>query len=141
MPEGAKGVSYEELRTRVRGIFAAYAMPPADADRVAQCLLEADLRGISSHGINRIPIYTKRFRLKLVNPNPALGVTAPTPVATQVNGDNGMGFVVGTRAMAAAISAAETYGIGLAVASHSNHFGIAANYLMQALDAGMASMC
>lgn len=140
MPEGAKGVSYEELRTRVRGIFAAYAMPPADADRVAQCLLEADLRGISSHGINRIPIYTKRFRLKLVNPNPALAVTAPTPAATQVNGDNGMGFVVGTRAMAAAISAAETYGIGLAVASHSNHFGIAANYLMQALDAGMASM-
>lgn len=140
MPESAKIVSCEELRTRVRGIFAGYAMPLADADRVAQCLLEADLRGISSHGINRIPIYTKRFRLKLVNPNPALAVTVPTPVATRVNGGNGMGFVVGTRAMAAAISAATTYGIGLAVASHSNHFGIAANYLMQALDADMASM-
>ena len=140
MPEGAKVVPYPELRTRVREIFAAYGMPPVDADRVAQCLLEADLRGIASHGVNRIPIYTKRFRLKLVNPASALALTAPTPIATHVDGDNGMGFVVGTRAMAAALAAASTYGIGLAVASHSNHFGIAANYLLQALDAGMASL-
>jgi LDH2 family malate/lactate/ureidoglycolate dehydrogenase len=45
-------------------------MRTADSDRVAECLIEADLRGIASHGINRIPIYTKRFRLKLVNPSP-----------------------------------------------------------------------
>jgi LDH2 family malate/lactate/ureidoglycolate dehydrogenase len=115
-------------------------MPAQDAERVAECLLEADLRGIASHGINRIPIYTKRLRLKLVNPKPALKVTNPTPVATHVDGDNGMGFIVATQAMGAAIESARTYGIGMASASHSNHFGIAANYLLQALDAGMASL-
>jgi len=140
MPEGARIVSYGELRARVRGIFAAYSMPEGDADRVSECLLEADLRGIASHGINRIPIYTKRFRLKLVNPSPKLLLTSPTPVVAHVDGGNGMGFVAGTRAMAEAITAASTYGIGLAVASHSNHFGIAANYLLQALNAGMASI-
>ena len=140
MPEGAKIASYVELRARVRGIFAAYSMPFGDADRVSECLLEADLRGIASHGINRIPIYTKRFRLKLVNPAPELSLTSPTPVAAHVDGDNGMGFVVATRAMSAAINAAGAYGIGLVAASHSNHFGIAANYLLQALDGGMASI-
>jgi L-2-hydroxycarboxylate dehydrogenase (NAD+) len=140
MSEAGRIIPYDNLRSRVGEIFAAYRMPPADADRVAECLLEADLRGIPSHGINRIPIYTKRFRLSLVNPKPLLEITAPTPVAAHIDGDNGMGFIVGTRAMAAATAAASAYGIGLALASHSNHFGIAANYLLQALNAGMASI-
>lgn len=140
MPDAGKVVRYTELRGRVRDIFAAYGMPPEDADRVSECLVEADLRGIASHGVNRIPIYTKRFRLKLVNPKPALKITAPTPATAHVDGDNGMGFIVATRAMAAAIDAACTFGIGMALAFHSNHFGIAANYLLQALDAGMASI-
>ena len=140
MPDTGKVVPYSELRTRVRDIFAAYGMPPADADRVSECLVEADLRGIASHGVNRIPIYTKRFRLKLVDPQPALKITAPTPATTHVDGDNGMGFIVATRAMATAIDAARTFGIGMALASHSNHFGIAANYLLQALNVGMASI-
>lgn len=140
MAEAQKIVPYRDLRNQVGAIFAAYGMPPADTDRVSECLIEADLRGIASHGINRIPIYTKRFRLKLVHPTPTLKVTAPTPIAAHVDGDNGMGFVVGTRAMSAAIASASTYGVGLALASHSNHFGIAANYLLQALHAGMASM-
>ena len=140
MAEGAVAVPYNELRGRIRNIFAAYGMPDPGSDRVSECLIEADLRGIASHGINRIPIYTKRFRLKLVNPRPALAVRTPTPVVAHVDGDNGMGFVVGTRAMSAAIAAASACGVGLALASHSNHFGIAANYLLQALDAGMVSM-
>src|SRR5581483_1670845 len=140
MADSGIAISYADLFGRVRNIFASYGMPECDADRVAACLLEADLRGIASHGINRIPIYTKRFQLKLVNPKPALKVTTPTPVASHVNGDNGMGFVVATRAMGAAIESARTYGVGMAAASHSNHFGIAANYLLQALDAGMASI-
>ena len=140
MSEVDKIIPYEELLDRVRRIFAGHGMPPADSGRVAECLIQADLRGIASHGINRIPIYTKRFRLKLVNATPALKVNTPTPVVAHVDGDNGMGFIVGTRAMEVAIAAASTYGVGLALASHSNHFGIAANYLLQALHTGMASM-
>ncbi len=140
MPEVDKIIPYEELLDRVRRIFAGHGMPAADSDRVAECLIQADLRGIASHGINRIPIYTKRFGLKLVNPRPGLKINAPTPVVAHVDGDNGMGFIVGTRAMEVAIAAASTYGVGLALASHSNHFGIAANYLLQALHTGMASM-
>src|ERR1019366_6981846 len=133
-------IPYPGLLGRITNIFSAYGMPRNDARRVAECLVEADLRDIASHGLNRIPIYTKRFRMKHVNATPTLRLDTPTPVVARVDGDNGMGFVVGTRAMNAAIERASTYGIGLVLACHSNHFGMAANYLLQALDAGMASM-
>jgi LDH2 family malate/lactate/ureidoglycolate dehydrogenase len=103
-------------------------------------LVEADLRGLSSHGVNRVPIYTRRLREKLVNPRPALRVESPTPATAKVHGDNGMGFVVGSRAMDEAIARARQVGIGLALAANSNHFGMAASYLLQALDAGMAAL-
>jgi LDH2 family malate/lactate/ureidoglycolate dehydrogenase len=133
-------VRYEALEDVVARIFASHGMPRVDAQRVAQCLLEADLRGVASHGVNRVPIYTRRLREKVVNPTPALTVEESTPVAVRVDGDNGMGFVVGTEAMRQAIDRARKHGVGLALASHSNHFGMAACYLLQAVEAGMAAM-
>ena len=62
-------VSYENCLATVSAIFAGHGLPAQDAARVAECLLEADLRGLGSHGVSRIPIYTKRLRLKAVNPN------------------------------------------------------------------------
>ena len=98
------------------------------------------LRGVASHGVDRIPIYTRRLREKLVNPTPALAMLEPTAVVARLDGDDGMGFVVATKAMAEAINRARNYGIGLVMASRSNHFGMAANYLLQAVEAGMAAM-
>jgi L-2-hydroxycarboxylate dehydrogenase (NAD+) len=133
-------VSYEAGRSTVAAIFAAHGLTKQDAARVAECLVEADLRGISSHGVNRLPIYTRRLREKLVNPTPDMKLVTPTPVVAHLDGDNGMGFLVATRAMAEAIARARTFGIGVVVASRSNHFGMAASYLLQALDAGMAAI-
>lgn len=140
MPEDSRTIPYTRLARLVAEIFASHGLPSSDAERVAQCLLEADLRGVASHGIIRIPIYTSRLRDKLVNPTPALAMLEPTAVVARVDGDNGMGFVVATKAMAEAIKRARLYGIGLVMASRSNHFGMAANYLLQAVEAGMAAM-
>jgi L-2-hydroxycarboxylate dehydrogenase (NAD+) len=139
MSDGSRIVPYVKLAGLVAGIFTRYHLPQSEADRVAQCLLEADLRGVFSHGIGRIPIYTKRLREGLVNPTPALSVMEATPVAARVHGDNGMGFVVATKAMEEAINRAHLMGVGMVAASNSNHFGMAANYLLQALEAGMAA--
>lgn len=117
-------------------IFAAHGVPRADADRVAQCLVDADLRGVSSHGVGRIPIYAERLRRKLVNPTPSLSVERALTVAARIDGDNGLGFVVGTRAMDLAIEIAGEHGLGLVLAWHSTHYGMAASYLSQAVDAG-----
>ena len=133
-------IAYDTLLGRVSGIFAGLGLPAAHAQRVAECLVEADMRGVPTHGISRIPIYAKRLRLGLVNPRPKLELETPTPVVARLDGDNAMGFVVGTHAMAAAIERAQTYGVGLVFARHSNHFGMATAYLLQAVEAGLAAM-
>jgi L-2-hydroxycarboxylate dehydrogenase (NAD+) len=129
----------ETLRAFVAALFAAQGVPQADAARVAHCLVDADLRGVSSHGVGRVPIYLERLRRGLVNAAPAMRVERPVTSAARVDGDNGLGFLVGTRAMALAVEIAREHGIGLVLAHHSNHFGMAASYLAQAVEAGLAA--
>jgi LDH2 family malate/lactate/ureidoglycolate dehydrogenase len=129
---------YDELVHTVTRIFSAH-LPPEDAQQVAQCLVEADARGVASHGIGRIPVYTQRLRLGLVNPRPQLVVSGDGDATAHVDGDNGMGYVVARKAMAEAITRAKQHGISLVLASHSNHFGMSASYVQQALDAGLGA--
>jgi len=127
------------VRHFVSALFQACRIPAGDADRVAECLVAADLRGISSHGVGRVPIYLDRLRKGLVNPAPAMKVDRALTVAARVDGDNGLGFLVGTRAMDEAVAIARAHGLGFVLAHHSNHFGMAASYLMQAVEAGLAA--
>lgn len=140
MSDSQTKVAYDELLALVTGIFVRCGVAEADARHVAECLIDADLRGVPSHGVNRTPIYTKRLREGLVNPTPAMTVEDASPVAARVDGDNGLGFLVGRRAMDEAVARARTYGVGLVWAFHSNHFGMATSYLLQAIGDGMAAM-
>lgn len=132
-------VSYEELLKQVTAIFSAY-LPATDARYVAECLVDADARGVSSHGVGRIPVYTRRLREGVVNAKPDIRLTAGFAATAHLDGDNGMGYLVARRGMAEAIERGQAHGIGMVLASNSNHFGMAATYLQQALDAGMAAM-
>jgi L-2-hydroxycarboxylate dehydrogenase (NAD+) len=132
-------VSPDDLEPFVARIFASHGVPDADAARVAQCLVQADLRGVSSHGVGRIPIYTERLRRGLVKARPEIRIERPTTVTAQVDGDNGLGFVVATAAMAEGIRIARDHGIGFVAAQHSAHFGMAASYLLQAVEAGLSA--
>jgi LDH2 family malate/lactate/ureidoglycolate dehydrogenase len=76
----------------------------------------------------------------LINPCPSLSPQRVTPVAAALDGQNGFGFVVATRAMAEAIAMASEFGIGIVSVRHSTHFGMAASYLQQAIDAGMMAL-
>jgi len=76
----------------------------------------------------------------LVNNNPNFVISEKTPVIAHLDGDNGFGFIVATKGMEEAIKRAEIYGIGMVTVDHSNHFGMAATYVIQALDAGMLSL-
>jgi L-2-hydroxycarboxylate dehydrogenase (NAD+) len=127
------------LRALVTALFRAEGVPDTDASRVAECLVMADLRGISSHGVGRVPIYLERLRKGLVNKHPSLAVDRALTVAARVDGDNGLGFLVGTKAMDVAIGIAREHGVGFVLAHHSNHFGMAASYLQQAVDADLAA--
>lgn len=126
----------DSLRGWVLDVFRALGLEDADAAIVADGLIEADLRGVESHGVSRIPIYAERLRRNLIKARPDIRIAHPAPVAAHVDGDHGIGFVVARRAMGEAVRLAEESGIGLVGVTNSNHFGMAALYLEQAIDAG-----
>jgi LDH2 family malate/lactate/ureidoglycolate dehydrogenase len=133
-------VAAEAAEIFAQKLLLAHGLPEADAKIVASCLVSADLRGVDTHGLARLPIYLDRLRRGLINPRPALVPQRVTPVAAALDGENGFGFVVGTRAMSEAIEIARDYGLGLVCVRRSTHFGMAASYVLQALDAGLISL-
>jgi len=133
-------VRADDLRALCTELLVKHDVPREDAEIIARCLVESDLRGVETHGVVRLPHYLNRVRLGLTKTRPNIRIERVTPVAALVDGDNGFGFVIATRAMDEAIAMAAEYGIGLASARHSNHFGMAASYVLQALRAGMMSL-
>lgn len=121
-------------------LLRAFDVPAGDAEIVARCLTRADLRGVDTHGVARLPGYCARIRSGLLNIRPNLEVRQVTPVAAAIDGQEAFGFVVSTRAMDAAIEMARTYGIGIVSAKRSTHFGMAANYVLQAIEQGLAGI-
>ena len=122
-----------DLRGYATDIFLAHGLSADDAMLVADCLVQANLRGVDSHGVSRIPVYAERLRRKLVEPRPDIRIERVATAAASVDGGGGMGFVVGTRAMAEAMAIATEHGVGLASTRRSTHFGAAATYVLQAI--------
>jgi L-2-hydroxycarboxylate dehydrogenase (NAD+) len=137
---GPRHYGADELIAFGSRVFEAYGLPEADAATVARDLVAADLRGLASHGVARIPVYCKRLRAKAINPRPQIRIEHPAAAVAAIDGDDGIGFVVGHRAMDEAIALAGKCGIGMAGIKRSTHYGMAALYVMQAIDAGMVSM-
>src|SRR5437763_220888 len=121
-------VAADALQRFASGVFQFHELSREHAEQTARCLVRADLRGVGTHGVARIPIYTDRLRRGLVNPRPALRLEALTLVAARLDGDNGMGFVVAARAMDEAIARARDFGIGLVLVQHGTHFGMVSSY-------------
>lgn len=119
-----------------RGLLVAHGLPEEDAATVSRCLVLADLRGVDTHGLQTLPHYLERVRRGLINPRPNLKVERVTPMVGSLDGQNAFGFVVATKAMAEAIAMAREFGVGIVSARRSTHFGMAAKYALQAMDAG-----
>ena len=115
-------------------------IPAPHAQTITHALIQADLRGVDTHGINRLPSYLERLRRGTLNGTATPTITQTTPVVTHVDGQNGFGFVAAQAGMQAAVTSARTYGIGLASVKRSNHFGMSAWLVQQALDGGMMSL-
>ena len=102
-----------------RRLLLAHGVPDEDAATVAACLVGADLRGVDTHGLCRLPGYLDRLRRGLINPRPVLKPERVAPVAAALDGQNGFGFVVGARAMQEAIAIAREFGVGVVSARRS----------------------
>lgn len=126
-----------ELGTRA---FQGLGLPEADARQVTRILVTADLFGLSTHGLSRIESYGERLALGGINPRPQIAVQKVAPALCKVDGDNGIGPLVGMRALEAAMEAARECGVGVALARGSNHFGPISPYSLIAAEAGFASI-
>jgi LDH2 family malate/lactate/ureidoglycolate dehydrogenase len=111
-------------------------VPPEAARDVSGCLIKADLRGVDSHGLVRLPVYTRRLQARVVKARPAIRLLSTGTASALVDGDNGLGPVVGARAMKAALELAGDHGTGFVGVKNSNHFGPAAYYVEQAVSRG-----
>ena len=124
----------------VKGVLEGNGVPTDNASIVAKCLVAADLRGVDTHGVNRIPSYMARIRQGVLDAKAVPTLHEVTPAVAQVDAHNAFGFVAAHMGMAKAIDMAKTFGIGMVSVKHSNHFGMSAWIVQQAIDAGMMSL-
>ncbi len=113
-------------------------IPEADAEITAEILVATDLRGVESHGVAHLySFYAKRINSGLINKNPDIKVESRFPSTALMDGDQGLGFIVGYRAMNEAIERAKKTGAGFVAVKNSTHYGAAAYYPMMALKHNM----
>ena len=130
-------VAASRLAAFTSAAFQRVGVPRPDADLVADTLVEADLRGVHSHGVMRLPIYVRRVQAGIVPAEATVTVTREGPAFAQVDGHDGLGQVVSVRAMDIAIAKARAAGVGFVGVSRSTHFGAAAYYAMRASAQGL----
>ncbi|WP_210529723.1 Ldh family oxidoreductase [Rubellimicrobium arenae] len=130
----------EALAGFAAALFAGAGLSPDHAGTIGADLVRANLRGIDSHGVARIPMYLDRLRRGLVNARPDVRVSNVAGAVSLVDGDDAMGFIPAHLAMDEAVRLAGPSGIGLVGVRRSTHFGMGALYALQAIEAGMVSL-
>ncbi len=131
-------VSWEQMNAFMTDVFAAYGVPRDEAAICADVLLEADRRGIESHGCNRFkPIYIDRIKNGTLLPVTDLEIVKETPTTLVMDAHDGMGMVASYRMMEKLIEKAKTYGMAGGAIRNSTHYGIAGYWTSMASDQGM----
>ena len=120
--------------------FLECGLPGEHAYVMADALVKAEATGVSSHGIVRLPDYCRRLIDKGSNPTPELRLVVDLPSLMLIDGDNGLGQIVGVKAMTLVIERAKQYGICFAGVRNSCHFGLAGYYPMMASAQGLIGM-
>jgi ureidoglycolate dehydrogenase (NAD+) len=133
-------IPHERLARFAAACLEKLGLAVADARLVAETLVEANLRGVDSHGVVRLPHYATRLRNGTVNAKPRISVRRTGPSTALVEGDAGMGQLVAARAMREAIALARESGAGAVGARNSSHCGACAYFVELAAREGMIGL-
>jgi len=131
---GERVFPHEALREFCARTFRHFGVPEEDAATASEVLIAADLRGIDSHGVARLHTYFDMLELGRINPRCRPSVVRETQSTAVVDGDNGLGLVVGPWANRLAMEKAQAVGSGWVSVRNTNHYGIAGWYVLQALE-------
>ncbi|MBK5294339.1 MAG: Ldh family oxidoreductase [Acidobacteriia bacterium] len=131
--EHERRIAPEALTRQVAAIFAGCGMSREDAGWMAESLVMADLRGVHSHGVLRVPEYVEKLLAKGVDPRGRPRIVKDNGAALVIDGGNSMGQIGAAFAMRHAIERARTANLGAAAVRGSNHCGAMFSYAMMAL--------
>lgn len=126
MPDSSVVLPAGELTEFVRAICEAACIPPERARLVAECLVEANLRGVDTHGIQLLPYYIEQLLHGDMDPKSSGRVVSENGCCLVYDGENGVGQVISEICCGHAVRLARQYGIGMVTAREANHFGATA---------------
>jgi len=137
MAENPWSIPFDVMEQFMKDVLVSVGVPPDDAAVCADVLITSDRRGIDSHGVGRLkPIYVDRIQAGIQFPVTQFEIVKETETTAVIDGHDGMGHVIGRRAMQMAIDKAKRYGMGGVAVRNSTHYGIAGYYALMACEAG-----
>jgi L-2-hydroxycarboxylate dehydrogenase (NAD+) len=133
-----KYIPFATIEDFMMKVMTKAGIPEADATIVGDVLLKADKLGFDSHGVNRLkPIYLDRIKDGILDPVTHYNVIRESPTTAVIDGNNGMGHVIGYNAMKMAINKAQKFGMGMVAVRNSSHYGFAGYYPLMAVKEDM----
>ena len=129
--------SHQSLIEFSKSVFLQMGCSEDDATQAADVLVSSDLKGVDSHGVARLSGYVRLWEAGRINASPKITIVHETPSTAVVDGDAGLGLIVGPRSMEIAIEKAKKVGTGWVSVKNSNHFGIAGYHSLKAVDEDM----
>ena len=132
-----------EWRAICAKLFTTVGVPEADAKTIAEAAVNADIRGVASHGTARLLVYRERIKQGLINPTPNIRIVNDCPTLVHLDGDNGLGQVVAAKAAEIAAARAKEYGCCAVSTYNTNHMALLSHYGLQIVEQGMIAyiMC
>jgi len=125
------------LAEHVTRLFTAAGLPATDAAACAAQTVDAELRGVGSHGCVRLRVFVDRLRRGTVNPTPDVRIVTDLPAYALLDGDRGMSAIGGAWAMEHAMAKAASNGVGAAGVRRVSHTGHVGWFARMALARGM----
>ena len=129
----------DSLREMTAEIFRRLELPDTDAQLIAECLVQVDLRGVFSHGTQQVPGYVSKYRKGLLNPRPNIRVVREAPTTAILDGDGGIGYLAATRATELVIEKATAHGTAAVSTHYHGHTGSAGIYARMAIRQSLVS--
>lgn len=138
---GYKTLPYLQVKEFCEKVYCGYGFTAEESAAITDALLDADLSGIESHGIQRMIRYHTEITEGMVKLNAVPEIIKETPLTATVEGNDAMGQLVGVQAMKLAIKKAKQIGVGMVAVRNSNHYGMAGYYAKMAAAEGLVGIC
>lgn len=135
-----RSIAADDLRKFAGDVLLGIGFDSTGAELAAGCLVEANLRGVDSHGVLRLIQYSRSVSSGEVNPRPTVEVLRRSGPTALVDADGGYGFAAAFKAMDLAVELAVAHGVALVGVRNSHHYGMAAPYAERAAATGLIGL-